>query len=605
MNTDGFGKIISVEEKYGREHSSSKRKQNPQEVEGDPLDSSDDSSDSEEEDDEGELATEALDLEINATLNAIRSKDPRVYDKDVSFYSKSTGSDIETTSDARSKASREKPMYLQDYHRQTLLNGSKAPLQEEQEAPLTYVQEQKALKQSLVNEVEAATAAAAAANSSENGEGRDNDDDFLTVKPKKKKEEVKEAKGVSVADVEQADQDPRAFLSNFMAARAWVPTERSQFQPFESDDEEEERKAEAFEEAYNLRFEDPATANEKLVSHARDTAVKYSVRREDHNPRKRKREAERTDKEAAKSEKVREVARLRKLKIKEAETKLREIKKAAGAGAARSLSTEEWARFLEDDWDGTKWEEEMQKRFDEQYYARDDVSSEEGNTEEKGDGTVSKMRKKPRKPKWDDDIDITDLVPDFENDQRQLPGIDEPTNSEERSLPTVETRGGRSLSKKDRKRQVEENKLAARQERQIVEEVVDRHLELQTAVPSHGNNSGMFRYRQSSPVTFGLSARDILMADDSQLNQFAGLKKLAPFRDPTKKRKDQKRLGKKARLRQWRKDTFGNEEGPALDENTRAIAADTNAGVYIDGGDLYNNARQKRKKKKKRHANSE
>ena len=52
------------------------------------------------------------------------------------------------------------------------------------------------------------------------------------------------------------------------------------------------------------------------------------------------------------------------------------------------------------------------------------------------------------------------------------------------------------------------------------------------------------------------------MADDTQLNQFAGLKKLAAFRDEEQKARDQRKLGKKARLRQWRKDTFGNEEGP-------------------------------------------
>jgi len=58
-----------------------------------------------------------------------------------------------------------------------------------------------------------------------------------------------------------------------------------------------------------------------------------------------------------------------------------------------------------------------------------------------------------------------------------------------------------------------------------------------------------------------LTARDILLAEDKQLNEFAGLKKLAAFRDPEKKRKDMKHLGKKARLRKWRLETFGNEEG--------------------------------------------
>jgi len=53
------------------------------------------------------------------------------------------------------------------------------------------------------------------------------------------------------------------------------------------------------------------------------------------------------------------------------------------------------------------------------------------------------------------------------------------------------------------------------------------------------------------------------MASDSSLNQFAGLKKLAPFRDAEKKLKDKKRLGKKVRAK-WRKETFGQEDEPEV-----------------------------------------
>ncbi|RSM00507.1 hypothetical protein CEP52_009072 [Fusarium oligoseptatum] len=50
-------------------------------------DDGDDSSSSDEtEDEDGFLATEDLDAQISATLQAIRNKDPKVYDKEVSFY---------------------------------------------------------------------------------------------------------------------------------------------------------------------------------------------------------------------------------------------------------------------------------------------------------------------------------------------------------------------------------------------------------------------------------------------------------------------------------------------------------------------------------------
>ncbi|PFH61014.1 hypothetical protein XA68_18379 [Ophiocordyceps unilateralis] len=58
---------------------------------------------------------------------------------------------------------------------------------------------------------------------------------------------------------------------------------------------------------------------------------------------------------------------------------------------------------------------------------------------------------------------------------------------------------------------------------------------------------------------------DILLApSDQSLNQFVSLKKLAPFRDPAKKRRDRRQLAKRARLRQWRKDVFGRRGPPTV-----------------------------------------
>src|SRR5271170_1891058 len=100
-----------------------------------------------------------------------------------------------------------------------------------------------------------------------------------------------------------------------MAARAWVPTDGARFQPLESDDEEEEERAEKFESAYNLRFEDPQGSNEILKSYARDIVAARSVRRGELKSRKRQREAEREKKEVEKRQRGEERARLRRLKI--------------------------------------------------------------------------------------------------------------------------------------------------------------------------------------------------------------------------------------------------------------------------------------------------
>ncbi|KAL2799319.1 KRI1-like family C-terminal-domain-containing protein [Aspergillus keveii] len=546
------GVTFKINEGYARRFEHNKRREEMQQLESklgktssfgqrrnangdDESDGSEDSSSDEDEDDDAELATEALDAEIQATIQAIRSKDPRVYDKDVTFYHS-----LEESAGPQTREEKEKPMTLRDYHRENLLNGVNLA-DEDADAPKTYAQEQEALKNAIVKEMHAAADSEEDASDDE-GEG-DEDEGFLVRKSAP--EPVSSRQNDVQLDVENADKDPETFLSNFMSSRAWT-SGKSQLQPFESDDEEEDQRAEAWEEAYNFRFEDPSKINATLITHSRDTTNKQSVRRDEVSGRKKIRDAARLKKEEEKKQRESEKNRLRKLKMAELQEKVDKIKEVAGLDASK-LTDEDWAKFLDASWDDKDWEEEMQKRFGDNYY--DDVDA-AGSGDEAGS-----KKKRPKKPTWDDDIDINDLVPDFEDDERPAVGIfdvEMEDNDEEDS-----NKKSKAQERRDQKREARKDKLR-------IEEAVDRNIDLDLALlpgATKKNTTG-FRYRETSPQSFGLSALDILMADDTHLNQFAGLKKLASFREDEKKRRDQKRLGKKARLRQWRKDTFGDEEGP-------------------------------------------
>ena len=552
---------MAVEEKYGKS-SAPQTREHGSRAEDHEMGSTVSSSD-EEEDDEGILASETLDLQIQNTLEAIRKKDPCVYDKVTMFYTEPE----EEPRNATNKTKREvKPMYLSDYHRRNLLDSANARTDTPEDQPSTYAQQQDDLKNVIVKAMHAATNEDVVW---EDGQDEDDIDEFLVRKPPARNEDVvskRSHKMPSNLDVEGADKDPETFLSNFMSARAWVPSDGSRFQPFESDDEEEERRADLFEEAYNLRFEDPKTSNEKLLSHARDAAAKYSVRKEATNPRKKAREIERARKDAARQDREEEKARLRKLQIAEAEEKIKKIKEAAGL-RGKLLDHHDWTAFLEEGWDDQRWEEEMEKRFGDSYYADRDV-------DQNNEGHVGGKRKM-QKPKWADDIDIGDLVPDFDATENQKPPFE--LTDEESEGGGVPIEGGEVdglgnlvstvhvnvKAKLNKERDNDEQKKAARQERRKIEQLVDQQMEVQETLSNFGKkHAGYFRYRETSPTTYGLTAQDILMASDSQLNQYAGLKKLAAFRDAEKKKKDKKRLGKKARLREWRKDTFGSEKGP-------------------------------------------
>ena len=570
-----------VEEKYGKSPRFGGRDR--RDLDSDASGGSETSSDSEEEDDEGILASGALDEQFHATLDAIRSKDPRVYDTKTTFY---MGIEDEHADYGITKV-KEKPMYLGDYHRKNLLEGD-AGIDDKPNLPRTYTQQQDDLKKSIVKEMHAGGDSSVLSSDNEDADGG-----FLVRKPATKvnRDQIIREAPIKSLDVQSADKDPETYLSNFLSARAWVPSDNSKFQPFESDDEEEDRRAEAFEEAYNLRFEDPKSSNDKLMSHARDTVAKYSVRRDSINPRKRAREAEQSKKEAERLEREQEKVRLRKMRLEEAEIKINKIKEAAGF-RGEMLQDQDWVRFLDENWDDMDWEAVMRKRFGHDYYAENEAND-SGNGERAG-------KIKPRKPKWDDDIDIKDLLPEFDDEKPQFSLSDDSANEVGDVDNTIDDSGAirpRSLNEQSSRRSQYKQKKEAKQNRQKVEQLVEQRLGLDFGLSGSSKKQSTFKYRETSPLTYGLTTQDILMASDGQLNQYAGLKKMATFRDADKKRKDKKKLGKKGRLRQWRKETFGNEKGP--EKSLKDVIAEQASQEGVELANAHGSALVQRKRSRK------
>lgn len=547
--------------------------------------SSEDSEEGVEEDDHGEFATEALDAEISATLNAIRSKDPRVYDRNMTFY---RATDDNEDSDSGKGNGKQSSMTLKQYHTENLLAGESS--EDDEEAPTkTYAQEQAEARENAIKEFHAAAGS------------EDEEDDFLITKskPAPSKERIK----ITEQDVENADKDPDTFLSNFMAARAWVPTAESRWKPLESDDEDDEERAEAYEDAYNMYFEDPAGTNEKIVTYARDAVASTTVRREEKSSRRKAREAARAKREAEKQEREEDLARLRKLKIEEIESKVKRIRKTAGM-RGKDFMVNDWADVLEADWSDDQWDEEMRKRFGEAYYAEQERdSSDEEHSE--------RTRKRPRKPKFDHDIEINDILPNFDDNNYDKAAFALSSDGED-DVDAVEEDGGGeeqrrpSESSKLRKQERADAKSAARRDRRLIESLVDSSLEYESVLAKSSKTPSRFRYRETSPTSFGLTSRDILLANDAQLNEFAGLKKLAAFRDPAKKKKDKKHLSKKARLRQWRLDTFGEEEAPSggfevlLGDESSIVNRDEGREDVNEHVDIRDPGKRKKKRNKKR-----
>ncbi|OAG10923.1 Krr1-domain-containing protein [Paraphaeosphaeria sporulosa] len=591
---------LKINEDYARRFEHNKKREEQHRLEEkygkgralqDAGEESEDSQEGVEEDDAGELVTEDLDQEISATLAALRSKDPRIYDSKVKFFTAAE----EAAANATNAADKGSSMTLRQYHTKNLLEGN---LGDEEDTPRpTYAQEQEEARQELVKELEAA-------------EDNDEEDDFLVAKSRSEPAPVPEKRvKITVADVENADKDPETFLSNFMASRAWVPKGDARFQPLESDESEEDAAAEEYEHSYNMYFEDTTGANEKLVTYARDAVAKTTVRRDGKSSRAKAREAARAKREAERKEKEQDLARLRKLKMDEMEHKVQKIRQTGGL-KGRDFNIDEWKDVLEAEWSDDQWDKEMQRRFGDAYYQDNDAMSESDDDE---DDEAGKRKKKTKKPKFDDDLDIKDLIPDFKDNDEEKPeftltddedaegGADDMDIDDE----DEEEDSTSKKSSKQRKQERADAKSAARRDRRLIENLVNDSLQYETALAASSSKAPKgFRYRETSPTTFGMTPRDILLASDKQLNEFAGLKKLAAFRDPAKKKKDKKLLSKKARLRQWRQETFGDGDGPKggfetiLKDDEGEVNGNGVSRAEAGGGNIHEGERKKKRKRK-------
>ncbi|KAG2173742.1 hypothetical protein INT43_005162 [Umbelopsis isabellina] len=544
---------------------------------------SEDEDTDEEEDENAELLTPEVDAQIMKTIAAIRTQDPRVYEADKQFFN---DEEIEKAKSAWEQKQKQtgKKITLKDYHRNTLLeNGGIIDDEDEEEelkqAPKTHVQEQEEMKDDFKKAVFAADA--------EEEDGfftkRDKTDQDLAAEEEDYKKFLLESMAdnnagkEAFADWQNYRDNPNvdkeeAFLIDYVLNRGWVD-KISAVPSYDevvgeedgSEDEEYLDKVDRFESAYNFRFEEEGGA--QLVSHARD--IEGSVRKKD-NRRKLQRQARSERKEEEKSQKTEELKRLKNLKMKEIEERLRKIQEITGNKAVGIDSID-----LDGDFDPDAYDNQMTKVFNDDYYVGDENE----------------------KPTWDDDIDtgleeaaVDQEYADDENQYQEEEGAqdyeypaaanpdDDDLMMDADYMPGGELYGlAKPMTAKEKKKAKKDKKKKKKDAVDEVEELVQA--EAQEAIPESkkstkralekymeeyynldyedmiGDLPTRFKYHKVEANNFGLSPVEILMADDKDLNQVAGLKVLAPFRPKEKQAKDKARFEKsrKHRLRDLRK----------------------------------------------------
>ena len=483
----------------------------------DEDDEDEDEDENEEEDDEGALLTEELDVRIHETLNAIKRKDPRVYDKSTVFFAddEQDGQSKEENADGGTSSKRKVTV------KQLLLESMDGDEEEEEDSddkPLTHVQEQAKLKRDLLVAANSSKRGAEAAAGAADKQADDDDEDDEDLFKVRITSAVSDSSLLPTsAAVSAAPLSSSAFLTSYLSHQWWkadpstLPSwsairgeQPNPSLPTLSDEEEEEDREEAFEAAYNFRHQEEGAGEVKTWPRV----IEDSVRRKD-NTRKVARERKKEAAEAEKKRQEEELKRLKNDKLRGIQAKVREVEEVSGV-----MLDDEVRRGLRLDkgWDEEEHERLMAQLFDNDYYDR-------GTANEDEEAAIERIRR--------------------EEEEEDAKSGTKATGGRGRLLSTVHPRLRQELL-------ADMDELYALDYEDVI---------------GGGSIKTRFHYTKVKPDTYGLTLDDILQKEDKELNKRISIKKLAPYRadnEPVDEDEDgQKRKG---RGQQWGNRAVGYQQ---------------------------------------------
>ncbi|KAJ2373861.1 Ribosome biogenesis protein Kri1, partial [Coemansia sp. RSA 2611] len=461
----------------------------------DSSDSDASSSESEPEDENGELISPELDAQIMKTLTALRAKDKSVYDAETNFFSETAIKQAEDAWRAKhARAAEDAGLTMAQYqHRVDVEHGGVVDEEAEVRRAVgpTHVEEQRELK-------DAFKAAAADADDAAEDAG-----DLLLVKKEKSAAELSRedaeyrkflldnvtgdvsdkraftnwASSEATEAAEGAGDANQKFLMNYILNRGWInqsleSTDEARAIVDKEEDDDILQRADAFESQYNFRHAE--AGGTQIKAHPRQ--VEGSLRRKD-DRRKQARERAKERKAEVKRQKAEELKRAKNQKKKGILEKLKEIQRITGNSTVGFDTLD-----LDGEFDPDKFQAQMDKLFDSEHYTHDDSV----------------------KPQWDDDIDISDIAggSDFVMDADYLD-----------NTVDAEALASTKSALKDK-----------------VADYMDQHYQLDFEDIIGDNIATRFKYTKVQPLDYGLSAADMLLADEPLLNEYVSVKKLAAYR---------------------------------------------------------------------------
>lgn len=318
-----------------------------------------------------------FDAKFYETLASLKTKDPKIYDKEVNFFGEIV---VDTKASGDGISKKQKALTVKEYEQKILVEKGGIYEDEEDEngverpQSLSYRDEQAQIKNEFQKVLQ---------EDSDEDDG-DNWGGIFKKREKtsedQKKEDAEQKKWLAEnADVEKAKavQDVWAnrkltkddiFLRDYILTDGYANRDEDEIPTYDeivgdtdNEDDFDVKQAE-FEHKYNFRFEEP---DQEFIKRYPRT-IENSVRKTD-DRRKQKRVEVRERKEREKQEKFQEVEMLKELKRKEIEEKIEKLKAVTGH---ENLNTD--LMDLDGDFDPDEYDKKMQDIFNSEYYGVDE-----------------------------------------------------------------------------------------------------------------------------------------------------------------------------------------------------------------------------------------